>query len=258
MKNKVAAVSITAIVWALAGGIFGAIFSGLHQILLALGLHGWQPLVVGGAIAAMTTSAFYGSMPVALIGAMAGMLGSIGTLMVSGQPVVLPVIAGVCALTGLVVGLFHSWVLPGNARPLGVILTGLLAGSTAGALMAWGLSLVGQPVGPFVIAAGVVALVGALFQFTRPHILRGCFTWLPEGLGTPVVAGVIAAVVGAAVGIMSGLGSSGLGQAVADEIQQLFAAMPMGFLGGMVGGAITGAILEMIGVPLEDEIEHNL
>jgi hypothetical protein len=258
MKNKVAAISITAVVWALAGGLFGAIFTGLHQVLLALGLHGWQPLVVGGAIAAMTTSAFYGSMPVALIGAMAGMLGSIGTLMVGGQPVVLPVIAGVCALTGLVVGLFHSWVLPGNARPLGVILTGLLAGTVAGALMAWALGLVGQPVGPFAIAAGIVALVGGLFQLTRPHILRGCFAWLPEGLGTPVVAGVLAAVVGAAVGVMTGIGGSEPGQSFADGIQQIFAAMPMGFLGGMVGGAITGAILEMVGVPLEDEIEHNL
>ena len=258
MKNKVAAISITAVVWALAGGLFGAIFIGLHQVLLSLGLQGWQPLVVGGAIAAMTTSAFYGSMPVALIGAMAGILGSIGTLMVGGQPVVLPVIAGVCALTGIVVGLFHSWLMPGTARPLGVILTGLFAGGTAGAVVAWGLDVVGQPVRPFVIAAGVVALVGSLFQLTRPHILRGCFTWLPRGLGAPAVAGVIAAVVGAAVGVMTGIGGSEPGQSFADGIQQIFAAMPMGFLGGMVGGAITGAFLEMVGVPLEDEIEHNL
>ena len=258
MTSKVGAVSVTALVWALAGGIFGAIFTGLHQVLLALGLEGWQPLVLGGAIAAMTTSAFYGSMPVALIGAMAGMLGAIGTLVVGGQPVVLPVISAVCALTGLVVGLFHSWVLPGNARPLGVILTGLLAGATAGAVVAWGLGVVGQPVRPFVIAAGVVALVGGLFQLTRPHILRGCFTWLPRGLGTPLVAGVIAAVVGAAVGILSEFGSTGLAQSAAEELQQIFGALPGGFLGGMLGGAVTGAILELIGIPLEDEIEHNL
>jgi hypothetical protein len=258
MKNKVAAVSITAVVWALAGGLFGAIFTGLYQVLLALGLEGWQPFVFGGAIAAMTTSAFYGSMPVALIGAMAGMLGSIGTLMFGQQPVALPVIAGVCALTGLVVGLFHSWVLPGTARPLGVILTGLLAGGTAGVLMAWGLDLLGAPIGPFVIAAGIVGLVGTLFQLTRPHILRGCFTWLPQGLGTPVVAALIAAVVGAAVGIMSWIGDTGPGQSVVDGIQQMFAAMPTGFLGGMVGGALTGVILELAGIPLEEEIEHSL
>jgi hypothetical protein len=258
MKNKVAAVSVTAVVWALAGGLFGAIFTGLHHVLLSLGLHGWQPLAVGGGIAAMFTSAFYGSMPVALIGAMAGMLGSIGTLMVGGQPVVLPVIAGVCALVGLVAGLFHSWVLPSNGRPLGVILTGLAAGGVAGAVVAWGLSVFGQPVGTFVIAAGVVALVGSLFELSRPHIVRGVFTWLPQGLGTPVVASVIAAVVGAAVGIMSGIGASGPGQSLAEGLQQMLTAMPMGFLGGMAGGAITGAILELLGVPVEDEIEHNL
>jgi hypothetical protein len=258
MNSKIAAIFIAAVVWALAGGLFGAIFIGLHQVLLALGLAGWQPLVLGGAIAAMTTAAFYGSMPIALIGSMAGMLGSIGTLMVGGQPVVLPVISGVCALTGFVVGLFHSWLLPGNARPLGVILTGLLAGATAGALVAWGIGVIGQPVKPFVIAAGVVAIVGSLFQLTRPHVLRGCFTWLPQGLGTPVVAGVIAAVVGAAVGVMSEIGGSGLGQSVGEEIRQIFSAMPSGFFGGMVGGAMTGALLEMMGIPLEDEIEHGL
>jgi len=258
MLSRVGAVSVAALVWALAGGIFGAIFTALHQILLALGLAGWQPLVAGGAVAAMTTSAFYGSMPVALIGAMAGMLGSVGTLVVGGQPVVLPVISSVCAVTGLVVGLFHTWVLPGTARPLGVILTGLVAGAAAGALVAWGLDLVGQPVKPFVIAAGVVALVGTLFQMTRPHILRGVFTFLPKGVGTPVVAGVIAAVVGAAVGVLSELGSTGIGHSAAEDLQQVFAALPGGFFGGMLGGAITGAILEMMGIPLEDEIEHYL
>jgi hypothetical protein len=255
MKNKIANVSVTTIVWALAGGIFGAIYTGLYQVLLALGLDGWQALVVGGAIAAMTTAAFYGSMPVALIGAMAGMLGSIGALMVVGTSVDLPVIIGVCAVTGLVVGLFHSWVLPSNAGPLGVILTGLAAGSGAGALMAWFLTLglIARPAGPFVIAAGIVALVGSLFQLTRPHILRACFAWMPRAAGTPMVAALIAAVVGAAVGIMSGSGLS-----IAGEAYHLFGEVPTGFVGGMVGGAITGALLELLGVPLEDEIEHNL
>jgi hypothetical protein len=260
MKNKIASVFITAVVWALAGGIFGAIFTALHQVLIDLGLLGWQSLVVGGAVAAMTTGAFYGSMPVALIGAMAGMLGSIGTLMVVGSPVDLPVIAGVCGLTGLVVGLFHSWVMSSNAGPLGVLMTGLIAGSGAGALMAWGLhlGLIAQPAGPFVIAAGIVALVGSLFQLARPHIVRGCFAWIPQGLGSPVVAGVIAMVVGAAVGIMSGNGLGESGLALTSELHQFFGQVPTGFVGGMVGGAITGAILELLGVPLENEIENNL
>lgn len=255
MKNKIANVSVTAIVWALAGGIFGAIYTGLYQVLLALGFEDWPPLVMGGAVAAMTTSAFYGSMPAALIGTMAGMLGSIGTLMVVGTSIDLPVIIGVCGVTGLVVGLFHSWVLPSNAVPLGVVLTGLVAGSAAGALVAGFLTLglIAQPAGTFVIAAGIVALVGSLFQLTRPHILRACFAWLPRAAGTPMVAALIAAVVGAAVGIMSGSGLS-----VASETYHLFGEVPTGFVGGMIGGAITGAILELLGVPLEDEIEHNL
>jgi hypothetical protein len=258
MQNKAAAVSVTAIVWGLAGGLFGAIFNGLYQILLALGLSGWQPLVGGAAIAAMATSAFYGSMPVAMVGAMAGMLGAIGYLMIAGQPVALAVIALTCGLTGLVVGQFHAWLLPSTTRPLGVILTGLAAGAGAGTMLAVALALLGQPVSPLVIAAGVVALVGILFEVTRPQILRGCFNWLPPGVGTPVVAAVVATVVGCTVGIMSGIDAGGLDRAVAQGLREAMAALPSGFIGGMIGGAVTGAILEAVGVPVEDEIEHNM
>jgi hypothetical protein len=38
----------------------------------------------------------------------------------------------------------------------------------------------------------------------------------------------------------------------------MLTAMPAGFLGGMAGGAVTGAILELLGVEVEEEIEHNL
>jgi hypothetical protein len=258
MQNKVAAVSVTAIVWGLAGGLFGAIFNGLFQILVALGLSGWQPLVGGAAIAAMATSAFYGSMPVAMVGAMAGMLGSIGYLMVAGQPVALAAIALTCGLTGLVVGQFHAWLLPSTTRPLGVILTGLAAGAGAGTLLALALALLGQPVTPLVIAAGVVALVGILFEVTRPKILRACFDWLPPGIGTPLVAAVVATLVGCTVGIMSGIDAGGLDRAVSQGLRDAMAALPSGFTGGMIGGAVTGAILEAVGVPVEDEIEHNM
>ena len=93
VKVKAAAVVLTFIVWGLAGGLFGSLFAGLHQVLVVIGLSGWQPLVVGAAAAAMTTSAFYSAMPVALVGAMAGVLASIGYLMASGHQVRLLTIA---------------------------------------------------------------------------------------------------------------------------------------------------------------------
>lgn len=48
---------------------------GLHQVLQVIGLEGWRPLVVGAAAAAMTTSAFYSAMPVALVGASVWIMG---------------------------------------------------------------------------------------------------------------------------------------------------------------------------------------
>jgi len=45
---------------------------------------------------------------------------------------------------------------------------------------------------------------------------------------------------------------------VSQGLREAMAALPSGFTGGMIGGAVTGAILEAVGVPVEDEIEHNM
>ena len=177
--------------------------------------------------------------------------------MVAGQPVALPVIALACGLTGLVVGQFHAWLLPSDTRPWGSSSPGWRRGpgrAPAG--------LGARPLRPthlaLVLAAGVVALVGILFEVTRPKILRACFNWLPKGMGTPMVATVVAAVVGCTVGTMSGIDAGGLDRAVAQGLHEAMAALPLGFIGGMIGGAVTGSILELVGVPVEDEIEHNM
>jgi len=68
-KDQLTVVVMTLFVWGFAGALFGALFAGLYQVLQMLGLIGWQPLIAAAALAAMTTSAFYSAMPVALVGA---------------------------------------------------------------------------------------------------------------------------------------------------------------------------------------------
>lgn len=72
--DTIAVTLTTLLIWGFAGALFGALFTGLHQVLGLIGLSGWQPLVLGAAAAAMTTSAFYSAMPMALLGTMAGIL----------------------------------------------------------------------------------------------------------------------------------------------------------------------------------------
>lgn len=251
-QNKGAAVALALFVWGLAGALFGSLFAGLYQVLQVVGLEDWGPLVVGAAAAAMTTSAFYSAMPVALVGAMAGVVASIGYLMVMGHSVKLLFIAGLAGVAGLVAGAFYSWMGRGGMRPLAQTLAGLMSGLIAGGTLALGLDVTGVEVSVFVLAAGIVALVGGLYILSARWIVSTSSGWCPRTLSAPVVAAIIAAVVGASVWIMGGTTAIALDDATKGAIDQVVTQIPFGFLGGMLGGAITGVLLELIGVHLGD------
>ncbi|MFP4062506.1 MAG: spermidine synthase [Halochromatium sp.] len=252
MKERVIAIIVSLLVWSLAGALFGGLFIGLHQVLVLLGLGGWQPLVFGAVAAAMTTAAFYSAMPLALVGATSGVLASIGYLVISGQRIELAAITLLAAGTGIAAGAFFAWTGRQNARPLAETLTGMLAGFGAGLALVLVLTTLGTPVGSFVMAAGVVAMVGTLFQLNEHWIVQACHGWLPDSLAAPLVAGLIASVIGAAVWLMAGMTTPMLFGGERSVIDQVLREVPSGALGGMLGGAVTGLILELLGFRLED------
>jgi hypothetical protein len=254
-REKATVILLTVLVWGLAGALFGSLFVGLYQALVVLGLHGWQPLIFAAVAAAGTTAAFYSAMPVALVGAMAGVLASVGYLMVSTDRVQLPLISGIAAAAGMVIGAFYAWIAAGGGRPLAETLTGVLAGLTAGGLLWMGLTLYDGEVDTAFLAAGVVALVGSIFKLTEARIVGALSGRFPRTLSAPVVAGLIAAVVGAGVWIMGGVMVWSLDPATTGAIDHVFGEVPAGFLGGLVGGAVTGALLETMGMHLEED-EH--
>lgn len=253
-KDQFTAIVMALFVWGFAGALFGALFAGLYQVLEILGLTGWQPLVIAAAAAAMTTSAFYSAMPVALVGAMAGVLGSIGYLIATGQEVELLTIVAIAGGIGLVAGSFYSWVVTSGSRPLAETLTGLVAGLLAGSLLALLLTLAGQTVGMFALAAGVVALVGTFFQVSERWLVSRSLGWLPDALSAPVVAGLIASVVGASIWIVGGTTAVMLDASTQQEIGHVLHDIPPGLTGGLLGGALTGILLELFGFHLEDQI----
>lgn len=253
-KDKFTVVVMTIFVWGFAGALFGALFSGLYQVMQVLGLSGWQPLIVAAAAAAMTTSAFYSAMPVALVGAMAGVLSSIGYLIATGQEIELLMILGIAGSAGVAAGSFYAWIVAGGSRPLAETLTGLIAGLLAGGSLAFVLSMTGGEVGMFVLAAGVVALVGTFFQISERWLVARTASWLPGIISAPVVAGLIAAVVGASIWIVGGTTSAMLDGSTQDAVGQVLHDIPPGLLGGLLGGALTGLLLELFGFHLEDHL----
>jgi len=255
LKDRLFAIVVSLLVWSLAGALFGGLFIGLFEVLVVLGLSGWQPLVVGAVAAAMTTAAFYSAMPLALVGATAGVLASIGYLVTSGQTVNLAMITLLAAGTGVAAGAFFAWTGRQNARPLAETLTGMLAGLGAGLVLVILLTATQMPLGPFVMAAGVVAIVGTLFQLNEHWVVQACHGWLPDSLAAPLVAGLIASVVGAAVWLMAGMTTPMLLGGEQPVIDQVLREVPSGALGGMLGGAVTGLILELMGFRLE---EHDV
>ncbi len=251
-KDRFTAIVMTLVVWGLAGGVFGALFAGLQQVLFAMGLTGWQPLVLAATAAAMTTSALYSAMPVALTGAMAGVLASIGALILLGPNVRLPEIAGIAALAGVAGGSFYAWMAESGGEPLVETLAGLGSGLIAGTTLAVVATLTSHQIGTFVLAAGVVALVGTLFQISQRWLITAGSGWLHGGLSAAVVAGLTASLVAASIWILGGTTTFTLDGTTADALGQIRHEIPEGFLGGMLGGAVTGVILELLGFHLED------
>lgn len=250
--DRSTAIVMTLVVWGLSGGLFGALFAGLYGILHGLGLGGWQPPLVAVAAAAVATTAFYSAMPVALSGAMGGVLASIGALIIAGQDLDLPVMAAGGAGVGMTVGAFYAWMAESGGRPLAEALTGLLAGLVAGAILASTVTLVGHQVGTPVLAAGAVALVGTLFQVSDRWIVDHVAALLPGGISAALVAGLIATLVAAGVWVLSGSSALAPSGMAPDALGQVSHQIGPGFLGGLLGGAVTGLVLELLGFHLED------
>jgi hypothetical protein len=253
-KDQFTAIATTLVVWGLAGGLFGALFAGLSQVLSTSGLSGWLPPVLAAAAAAMITSAFYSAMPVALTGAMAGVLASIGALIALGQDLDLPLLAGAAALAGLAAGSFYAWMSEGTGHPLSRTLAGLAAGLVAGLLLVGLIAVTGRQAGTFVLAAGMVAVVGTLFQVSARWLGGHGDLPLPAGPSAALVAGTVAALVAAGIWTLGVTPLAGADGATSDLLGQLRREIPPGLLGGLAGGALTGLVLELLGFRLEDHV----
>ena len=104
----------------------------------------------------------------------------------------------------------------------------------------------------FVLAFGVVALVGTFFQISERWLVARSAAWLPAVLSAPAVAGLIAAVVGASIWILGGTTADLYDSGTHDAAGRVLTEIPSGLVGGLLGGAVTGILLELLGFHIED------
>ncbi len=239
-----------------AGAIFGALFIALYQILTLLTLK-WQTLIIASLAAAMTTVALQldaGGDGRATSGVIA-----FDRLPDPQRPAHRAARHRRCrrhprCRQRAVLYLDD----PPHGTPLAETLTGLLSGLVAGVILSVVLHFYPGNLSAFVMAAGIVALVGSLFQLNEHWIVQVCSGWLPAGLAAPMVSALIAAVVAASIWMMSGTTAAAMDLATKAVIDGVVSDVPEGFLGGMLGGAITGLVLELLGFHVEEHEGRSL
>jgi hypothetical protein len=251
-KDRLTAVMLTFLEWGLAGGLCGGLFAGLRPVMVVFGFQPLPALLAASAVAAMATAAFYSAMPVALIGTMAGVLASIGALILAGPELGLGIITGVAALAGFAAGSFFAWMATGAERPLARTLAGLLGGLIAGVALDVLALQTGYPTETFAVAAGVVALVGTLYEVSARWLLRRGQEVVPRSLAAAIVAALIASMVAAGIWLLGGTPTVAFDGSSHDLLGQVRRELAPGFFGGLVGGVCIGLVLELLGFRLEE------
>lgn len=254
LEDRVAVNLMLLVIWGFAGALFGALFSGLYRFMAILGAPGWLVLVMSTAIAAMTTAAFYSAMPVALIGAIAGTLASVGCLILAGQAVALMTLVGVATGAGMFAGLIYAWVVTSGSRPVTRTLGGLLAGLLAGSTLVVLFAAAGLQTNMMVLVAVTVAVVGTYFELSEHLFSRLVPTWIPARFSAVAIAGLIAGVVGASFWFVGQATAAWLDQQSVSALAQVLDDVPGGLIGGFAGGCLAGSALlalQTLGLRLE-------
>lgn len=251
-NNRTVAVVVIVCVWGFAGALFGALFAGLYQVLAAVGFAEWRPLVYACVFAATTIAAFYSAMPIALVGATAGVVASIANLIASGQKVELLAVVGLAGLAGLLAGSFYDWTQKHDGRPLTEALVGLLSGLLAGGVLTVVSEASDLSNAVVLLAAGVVAIVGTCYQLSQRWVVPWLSKVVPGDLSTPLVAAFTAVVVGVSIWILEVSDVATIGFSRSNPRLPMLTTVPQGLLGGLIGGMLTGLLLEFWGFRLED------
>ena len=237
--------SLGAVVWAIAGTLFGGLYTGAtdtFQVLFGNSALAWIPAT---ALAGAITSSFFGSLRAATLGTMVGILSGVGYLILDSEAAnPLPFL-----IASFFVAMLLSHLMPTAGfptRPLGQAVSGLFAGLVSGILLTAGTASFGELDAQWMATIGV-GLVGILYVALSRMILGRCSDRMSK-VGGPLVSGLIASTVSGVIWLLINTAPAIDGSVNAPAFADVFAQVPPGALGGAIGGAIGGALFGLLGI----------
>jgi hypothetical protein len=189
-------------------------------------------------------------MQVALIGALAGALSTIATLVLFTHSERLLPLLLIAAAAGASAGAAYNAFTGLPRRPMPHFLSGLISGLTIGLVLQL------LPPLPPTLMAGLAAFgVGTCYLLFFAPLLSRCSRLVPAQLSAPLVAALIAALVAASIWLIGGTTAGNLPPDRVLAIGQILQGLPFGLIGGALGGAVTGVLLELFGVAWQAETD---
>jgi len=246
--NRVGELFLRVLIWGFAGALFGGLFGGLSAFWQTGLQSPWLIVTLATVIAGTITAAFFGSMLIAFMAAMVGVLCAVGYLIALGSAGSLALLALITAGAALLAGMAMPKYETLRVRALGQAASGLAAGLVAGPATTVTIGVFDLPLQGIYTGGIAVAFVGILFIIISRIVTPACPDWLSLRFSAPVVAAVVAVTVAVGLWTVGTSFSAGGTDMAPREVQAILEVVPMSMLGGVIGGALGGIGLEILGI----------
>jgi hypothetical protein len=237
-------VFLRAVMWAVMGTLYAVLFLGLLEALAFVASSPWG-LLIAAVAAGTITASFYGALPLAMVGTMAGVVSTMGYLLAFPGPVDPLRIVAVSGTVGGICGAVIAFPLDLTRGTAAKTLAGLASGLAAGLLvlpLAWIL----QDELPIGIVTGLlVAVTGILYVIALGWLLTRLRHQIPRGIVEMALPAGFAMMVGLSMWTIGGSVTGAVDPELRQVARMILEQVPEAGLGGALGGALSGALLEV-------------
>lgn len=237
-------IDITArsIIWAFVGLVFGGVFVPTH-VLLQQWFHPLTSLIFASTLAGTLGSLVYSSLGLSVMASLVGCFGTIAylILLADKMPLVpmLPVIAGVGGLVGMIYGfkVEHSRVHQAAAKGLAGFCAGVIA--SGGVVLA---QIIYPPLPSYLAIGAICLLTGLIYAMVVNQFAQRFQNLLPAPLAGAIVGVSVAVFISCMVWITSSEFNPSSTSAMRQMAITIIQLVPYAFFGAMLGGIIIGTI----------------